>query len=287
MENQNQEVKPEISDLKPTIKELLEQLALARENVEVLETRCVSLWEDVLNTNAGQAWNVATEALNQQKKRVTELSFKARFVIIEHYELTGDRKAATGAGIRVSKGKVKVTDQAQALLWAKKNAPIAVIEKVDEKAVIRLIDGSVLPEWATRDHDRVTATISKDLSSYLAEEEAKAQSGVLPTLDFSDVDAERVILEMNVLAKENKTDVVASPKLYQQATAIIQSALKKAGLAPDHHPVLNAVFGKESSKELLAEEAGTIVGRWAAGDLGWSASRKAAAEVAAIYSYSK
>lgn len=122
-------------------------------------------------TPEGCAWHNSLVIQADRRQAVRTAQENARAAILASYELDGNRHPAPGAGIRVSKGKLTVTDNDLALAWAEEHMPAAVIKSVDADLLAAWAARQpALPTWMTRAEDRVTPTIASNLVELYPEE---------------------------------------------------------------------------------------------------------------------
>ena len=109
----------------------LRALADAQRAEAAAAQRAEAAAADVKATPEGRAWEAARAAQVAARQAVIEAERESRAAILTAYEATGDKKPAPGAGVRVTKGKLAVTDDSLALAWAEEHMPAAVIKSVD------------------------------------------------------------------------------------------------------------------------------------------------------------
>jgi len=153
------------------IKDMLASIAYYRKCFTEAKERLGDAKAERDATPQGIAYNVIQEEVSRLGDEMVKREEQAREEIVKTYIETGNKKPAIGTGIRVSKGKLLIKNPVAAVEWAKKNMPIAVVESVDDKAVLAWAEQQAeLPEWIERLEDKVTATIATDLSAYIIEE---------------------------------------------------------------------------------------------------------------------
>ena len=121
-------------------------------------------------TPAGRAWEAARAAQVAARQAVIESEREARAAILAAYEATGDKHPAPGAGVRVTKSGLALTDTALAISWAEEHMPTAVIKSVDADLLAAWAARQPeLPAWMTRTPDKATPTIAKNLAELYPE----------------------------------------------------------------------------------------------------------------------
>ncbi len=74
---------------------------------------------------------VLIESISEYENSCSEVKDLIKVEAIEEYESSGEKKLLGGIGIRVS--TKLFYDEVNAILWAKENMPVAIIESVDKK----------------------------------------------------------------------------------------------------------------------------------------------------------
>lgn len=157
-----------MTETEMTLEETLEKLAVLREQEKDMNEAVVEAREAMWSTPEGQEFLKLKEKASTLTDLIKETYQRARTLTVSAYQSNGDKRPAPGASIRVYRGKAEISDRGAALTFAKHNMPIAVIEDVDEKALLAWAKTQdIPPKWVEVSPDRPVAAISKDLSQYL------------------------------------------------------------------------------------------------------------------------
>lgn len=121
-------------------------------------------------TPEGRAWAAAVTRFDAARQIGNAAERDARAAILAAYEATGDKHPAPGAGVRVSTGKLTITDDILALAWAEEHMPAAVLKTVDAALLAAWAASQPeLPAWMTRTPYKATPTIASNLTELYPE----------------------------------------------------------------------------------------------------------------------
>jgi hypothetical protein len=155
-------------DMFDTLESMLAHVATLRDNVAAIQAVIQEVEQRIAQSEDGKALVDLQERLSPMKSDLKATEDVVRLAIVKAYQETGSKSPAPGATVKVFKGGIALADQQAALAWAKVNMPVAVIERVDEAAVLNWAEAQeAMPEWAVRHPDRPQGQLAKDLSSYL------------------------------------------------------------------------------------------------------------------------
>ena len=146
------------------IEEMLTNVAVVRADVEAARETMEAAQQAMWDTPEGIAWKAAVSVYEGQRGWLAQEENGVREAIVDAYDLTGNKKPADGAGVRIIK-KVRY-DLDEAVAWCKENAPafLSLAAKPFEKAVL-----SGLPGAPAEIEEEPQATLARDLSKYLGD----------------------------------------------------------------------------------------------------------------------
>lgn len=154
-----------------TLESMLAHVATLRDNVSAIQAVIQEVEQRIAQSEDGKALAGLQERLAPMKSDLKAAEDSTRLAIVKAYEETGNKKPAPGASVKVFKCSLALKDLQLALAWAKQHMPVAVLETVDETAVLNWAAlQEQLPDWAVLHPDRPQGQLASDLSSYLAGE---------------------------------------------------------------------------------------------------------------------
>ena len=145
-----------------TLEERLSALRVLQGTLNTLGQQAQLVKEQIAATELGMMLSTINEQLANTHAAIKEVENEVRTLAVLRYEQDGNKNPADGVGIRVYKGKLQIRYYNDALDFAREKMPIAIIETLDEKALLAWAETQeTLPDFITRDADKITATISK------------------------------------------------------------------------------------------------------------------------------
>lgn len=148
---------------------LLEQLAHWRLGLAEDKAALEAAREVLEATPEYAAYAEHEQLLRMTQKETENLERQAREMIALAYRVSGEKRPAEGAGVRV---QVRYRYEREPMLaWARERRPELIIEQLDDKVLLdrKNAPGLQLMGAPLEEYEQVQATIATDLSSYIVD----------------------------------------------------------------------------------------------------------------------